>query len=171
MMATKEELRHEFLEKRKAMPADIAQQKSAAIARQLIETVDWSSVSTMHCFLPLMGDNEPDMRPVIEFAIGEGIIVYTSNPSRQIMQLENDELQTEIMNYELAEAIQFDLVVVPMIAYDPDTKHRLGFGGGFYDQLLANQQNTQKLGVCFSDFSASLQSEPHDIALDDIIVA
>ncbi|MEK9195764.1 MAG: 5-formyltetrahydrofolate cyclo-ligase, partial [Patescibacteria group bacterium] len=66
--------------------------------------------------------------------------------------------------------IQFDLIIVPMLAYDPVTKHRLGFGGGFYDRLLASQPEAVSVGVCFKEFAVeNLPVEPTDIALDEII--
>jgi 5-formyltetrahydrofolate cyclo-ligase len=63
----------------------------------------------------------------------------------------------------------FDLIIVPLLAFD-ERKHRLGFGGGWYDRFLAAQPNALKIGLGYEfQRSGSLPVEPHDIALDMII--
>ena len=168
---TKQQLRQRFLAARRAMPPDVATRKSMELAGQVISLVDWASVHTMHCFLPLVGENEPDMRQVIEFALARGITVYTSDPfelhGRPAMRVESDDIR----QFSLADPIQFNLIILPMIAYDPTTNHRIGFGGGFYDRFLANQTGAQKVGVCFSEYAATFLAEPHDQPLDVVLVA
>jgi 5,10-methenyltetrahydrofolate synthetase len=107
---------------------------------------------------------------VIEFALNQGVIVYTTRPGKNVMELGSD-LRQNLREYSLGDKVQCDVIIVPMLAYDPATKHRLGFGSGFYDRMLAGQTQAKKIGVCFSEFATELPVEPHDQALDDIIVA
>jgi len=169
----KDDLRRHFLAIRMQMSPQDVTKKSSVIADQIIATIDWKNIKTLHCFLPLVDDHEPDMRPVIEYALTKNVAVYTSDPAvetgRKVKTLEATEDQNKIMQYDLAANIQFDVVIVPMIAYDSDTKHRLGFGSGFYDRFLATQTKAKTIGVCFTECMTSIQAETHDQPLDIII--
>lgn len=60
--------------------------------------------------------------------------------------------------------------IVPGLAFTPGGK-RLGYGGGWYDRLLAAAcEDSLKIGVAY-DFQIvdDLPSEPHDILLDRIV--
>lgn len=177
---SKDELRQKFLAARRSMSPVVASKKSGVLARKLIDTIDWSSVRTMHCFLPLQDDNEPDLRPVIEVTLEKGVVVYTSDPApatgRKVSGLHNNMQQQLIKQYDLSYAaeyglVQFDLIILPMLAYDPETNQRLGFGGGYYDRLLAHQSRARKIGVCFSEFAVQLPSKVHDKPFDEMFSA
>jgi 5-formyltetrahydrofolate cyclo-ligase len=171
----KKQLRREYLARRKALSPEIAQAKSGDLVRQLIEKTDWATTRHIHCFLPLAGDNEPDVRAFVEYALQHGASISTTDPAlatgRQVMELKDRELQQQIQQFELEKKAEFDLIIVPMIAYDPATRHRLGFGGGFYDKLLAMQPWAHSIGVCFSELACSLPSEAHDAAVDELLLA
>lgn len=67
-------------------------------------------------------------------------------------------------------AIAFALV--PAIAFD-ERGGRIGYGGGFYDRLLAAMpQGTKKIGVGFIEqlFYEELPHEDHDIYVDELIL-
>lgn len=65
-----------------------------------------------------------------------------------------------------------EIVLVPGLAFDLNTKHRLGYGGGHYDRLLATGlPGLQKWGVGFREQAMDgLPSEAHDIVMDEILV-
>lgn len=66
---------------------------------------------------------------------------------------------------------QIDLAVIPGMAFD-DEGNRLGRGRGFYDRLLARLDTfgVYKIGLCFDfQFLPHIPSEPHDIAMDEIL--
>ena len=172
---SKKILRQTLRSRRQQMsPADVAA-RSEKLANEIIETVGWSEIKTMHCFLPLVDDNEPDMRSLIEYALNLGIKVYTSDPSKQtgrkVLPVQDKELQEQIIQYDIDnQQIDFDIVIVPMLGFDPKTKHRLGFGGGFYDRLIEKQPDTQTIGVCFDEFVVEdLPIEPTDKSLQKIL--
>ena len=72
---------------------------------------------------------------------------------------------------ELVAPDQIDLAIIPGVAFDPETKLRLGRGGGFYDRLLADANfKATTIGVGFSLQSyKKLPTESHDQALDEIV--
>ena len=66
---------------------------------------------------------------------------------------------------------KFDVIIVPMLGFDPETLHRIGYGGGYYDKFLAIQPQAKKSA------SVSTRARPktcrrtthHDIALNVIL--
>jgi 5-formyltetrahydrofolate cyclo-ligase len=81
---------------------------------------------------------------------------------------EPDLLQTSLMD----RTQPLDVVLVPGIAFN-DIGGRLGYGGGYYDRLYAEEQakgNTETLwiGFAFSNqvVPEPLPMEPHDLRLD-----
>ena len=60
--------------------------------------------------------------------------------------------------------------IVPGLAFTRDGK-RLGYGGGWYDRLLASApKSAAKIGVAYSfQIVSDLPAEPHDILLTDVV--
>jgi len=61
--------------------------------------------------------------------------------------------------------------IVPGLAFTADGT-RLGYGGGWYDRLLAESDPASaRLGVCYAfQLVEDLPSEPHDIRMTEIIL-
>lgn len=167
----KSDLRKHYGAARRSLSGEVVKQKSLVLSEHIIAELDWEKIKRIHCFLPLAGQNEPDLRSAIQYAMSVGKQVFTSNPlNKEVLRLE-DVCAQMIKEYGLTDNIQFDIIITPMLAYDPATHQRLGFGGGFYDRLLAMQPAAYTLGVCFSECIASLPSESHDMPLDDCLIA
>ncbi len=69
-----------------------------------------------------------------------------------------------------ADLVDFDLVIVPGVAFDL-RGYRLGYGKGFYDRFLAAKpEATVTVGLCF-DFQVleRLPHEAHDQSLDYVL--
>ena len=60
-----------------------------------------------------------------------------------------------------------DVVVVPGLGFNGD-RHRLGYGGGYYDRYLAEYQGTT-IGCFYHGLLCDFIPESHDRALDFII--
>lgn len=71
-----------------------------------------------------------------------------------------------------SEALEPDLVIVPLLAFDRDGR-RLGQGGGYYDRALEALKARREvfvLGLAYGgQETANLPHEPHDQALDAIL--
>ena len=64
---------------------------------------------------------------------------------------------------------EINMMVVPMSSYD-SKYHRTGYGKGFYDSVLMNCRN--RIGVAFQEQEVDqIDVEPHDVTLDEVIVA
>lgn len=68
------------------------------------------------------------------------------------------------------EAVQPDILLVPLVGYDQQA-FRLGYGGGFYDRTLATMYPRPfTIGVGFAQaLLATIHPQPHDIPMDMII--
>lgn len=67
-------------------------------------------------------------------------------------------------------AQEIDAFFCPGLAFDLSGR-RLGRGKGFYDRILAKARNDAlKIGVCHAfQLVAKIETEPHDIAMDEVI--
>lgn len=64
---------------------------------------------------------------------------------------------------------RIDLALVPGLAFDAQG-HRIGYGKGYYDQLLKPAPHLSKIGICFKEqLTEILPKDPWDIAVDDIL--
>lgn len=69
----------------------------------------------------------------------------------------------------LAEAVEPDLIVTPLLAFD-DAGGRLGQGGGYYDRTFAARPDVTRIGLAFSGQRMDvLPAEAHDIRLHGVL--
>ena len=65
-----------------------------------------------------------------------------------------------------------DIIICPMLSFDK-YKHRLGYGGGYYDNTIAHlkqQYNLKTMGVAYEiQACKKLPNLDHDIVLDNIV--
>ncbi len=162
---TKPVLRKSLQEARLAMPMEIRQAKSNAIAGRLLQAADWPHELKVHCFEPIMRLGEVDL---VDFVVAlqtdrADIQIYTSRKidgEWQIVFADTDKLVA---------MPKFDAIIVPMLGFD-DSLQRVGYGGGYYDKFLASQPQAKKIGVCYELSKVDrIPAEPHDIKLDLIV--
>lgn len=64
---------------------------------------------------------------------------------------------------------QYDLIIVPVVAFD-EHLNRVGMGGGWYDKFLAAQPGARKVGLAYEAAKApQIPAESHDIPLDLVV--
>lgn len=163
-MASKTKVREQLKQTRLSMSNAERTLKSREIVKRLEELVDWSKVGSIHYFEPIHG--------LLEVDIG-GFITDLEDkyPSLKLIapRLIKGEWQLVVAHNGSATP-EFDVVIVPMLGFDPASLHRIGYGGGYYDQFLAAQPRARKIGICFeAGKTVKLPVEPHDVALDTIV--
>lgn len=68
---------------------------------------------------------------------------------------------------EILSPDQFDLILVPLSAFDAQG-HRTGYGKGYYDSILSHCQ--KKIGLAFScQCMSSIEPDPWDVPLDHVV--
>ncbi len=69
----------------------------------------------------------------------------------------------------LAEVVDPDLIVTPLLAFD-DAGGRLGQGGGYYDRTFAARPEVTRIGLAFAGQRVNvLPAEVHDIRLHGVL--
>jgi 5-formyltetrahydrofolate cyclo-ligase len=174
---TKKVLRKRMLSEREAMNADAKKMYDQWICESLVRMVEELNYKAVHCYLPMGA--EIDLIPFIEVLLKKGITVVTPKtlPNRKLENL----VLTSLLDVEQGVfgtthpsggnkfTGHFDLIIVPGLAYDA-SNHRLGYGGGYYDNFLVNHKS-KKVGVFYPFQEVSqVPIEAHDIKLDAVLV-
>lgn len=93
--------------------------------------------------------------PKTDLTLNQKIKIYEPNPAKC------NKVDLDII----------DCVLVPGVVFDKNN-HRLGFGKGFYDKLLAKMPNVETIGLGFKDqfFNGFLPVEKQDIELKKVFL-
>lgn len=165
MDSTKPRLRKSLQKARLDLAPEERAKKATSIAERLLQEIDWPSNLKVHCFEPIMRLGEVDL---VDFVTAlqtdkADVQVYTSRKidgEWKVVSADTDKQPSEVP--------EFDVIIVPMLGFDASL-HRVGYGGGYYDRFLADQQKAKKIGVCYELGKVGrIPAEPQDIKLDMI---
>lgn len=154
-MQSKAHVRNEALAFRASLePHEIAERSLMAFT-QLQNTVDWPNIHSLHVYPSRHDWHELDTAPLIDFIRQNHTHIRVEQPEPKATTPLPDTV--------------FDLIIVPVVAYDSHN-YRLGVGSGWYDKFLATQPNAISVGFAFKEtHKASLPKEQHDVPLTKII--
>lgn len=170
---TKDELRGELLEQRRAMTAEARIEAADAIALHLLAAPIVSRAARVACYLSM--PSEPGTGPMIDGLIARGteVVVPLSLPDGTLEWVAYDptapvtstplgipEPEGERLGAATLESCA--LVVVPALAVD-HAGQRLGRGAGYYDRALAGVAAPLCAVVFAHELLADVPHEPHDI--------
>ncbi len=170
----KAQIRKLALQQRKLLtPAECKDLSQKLLAN--FKTLDFTEINSIHLFLPIHKNNEPDTFLIIAWLQKNHpsieIIVPKANFKTGLMQhfTYAGKEDLKFNSYHIPEPLQAKLtatkpsmVLIPLLAFDK-RGYRVGYGKGFYDRFLQNLK-TQKIGLSF--FAAS--TEIIDVHLNDI---
>jgi len=162
-LESKSALRKRMAAIRDAIPADKRMAKSEAIARRLSEWGEFAGARTVLAFISTR--SEALTEPIVAAALAAGKVVGA--PRTLLAQKRLDFRQIRGLAQELApgpfgilepnaqaprlEPAAASLILVPGLAFD-EQGYRLGYGGGFYDRLLANPEvHATVVGIAFEE--------------------
>ncbi len=163
-MADKTQLRQQLRQARLSLSDGERVLKSRAIVECLAGLTDWSAVKALNYFEPMHNLLEVDIR---DFITG----LEDNYPDMKLSMPKLIGGKWEVVSVRGGRPPgRFDVIIVPMLGFDPASLHRIGYGGGYYDKFLADQPQARKIGVCFeSGKLADLPADAHDVALDSIV--
>lgn len=144
-------------------------------------TLDVGTYSTIHLFLPIEGNHEPDTYAVADWLKREyphiRLVLSKTEPTTYGMRhfiWDPDTILTPnhwgIPEPENGVAIlpqKIDAVFVPLLAFDTHG-NRVGYGKGFYDRFLSECRPTvMKIGLSLFEAETIISdTNAHDIPLD-----
>lgn len=169
-------MKHTLRQKYKQLRADLTQQqvedKSMKIAEQLIEhfTLTHKNISI---FLPIKKFNEVNTWHLIKKVQANFYLPVVTQHHLKHIKYENQS-QLKCSSWGIEEptygeeisAHKFDVVIVPLLAYDVKG-NRVGYGAGFYDGFLKDcHPNCKFIGVSFFNPESNVfETYPTDIPL------
>ncbi|WPO79845.1 5-formyltetrahydrofolate cyclo-ligase [Flavobacterium sp. KACC 22761] len=178
MATNKKELRLQYKNLRKTLSEEEIEEKSLAIANNLIQLPIWDK-TYFHVFLPIVEHKEVDTEFILHLLSGKDKEIVISKSDFETRQMTHflltDNTKIKKNEYNIPEPVNglqvqssnIDVVFVPLLAFD-ENGNRVGYGKGFYDKFLSEcRPETIKIGLSF--FKAENQIEDvfeSDIKLD-----
>jgi len=173
----KANLRKQMLVQRAKISTTVKMKYDRWICTTLWNIIEEKDCKTVHCYMPM--GTEIDIRPLIERMLVEKIHVIAPRtlPNRKLQNLFLTSLEkvekgvfgtSHPANAKEFQG-QYDLIIVPALAFDK-RNHRLGYGGGYYDNFLVHHPNAYKVGIAYSFQEVKqIPLESHDVKLDNVL--
>jgi 5-formyltetrahydrofolate cyclo-ligase len=177
----KAELRKIYLARQKSLAAEERRARSEAISDLFFRNFDLSKARFLHGFLPIERFNEIDTKlifesiwrefphletlvPRVNFETGE---IENLKFSAQTRLAPNRWQIDEPAHDETVETEKIDLILVPLLCFDPKG-FRVGYGKGFYDRFLKNcRADALKIGLSyFAPIGEIEDAREFDVRLD-----
>lgn len=185
--SNKAEIRRAMKARRKEISADEKSAADAVICEKLkarsdigemVDPFDFGSPLAVY----LASQDEINIDPYIEYMLRAGVEVVAPRWNGETYELARlkglDEKNMRRGPMGIREPVDADIVepkevsawIIPGLAFTRGGK-RLGYGGGWYDRLLASApKDAVKIGVAYSfQIVDDLPSEPHDVPLTDVV--
>lgn len=172
---TKNQLRIYYKKLRTKLSEQEKQNKSLAIANQLLQIEIWDH-TFYHLFLPIAEQNEVNTEYILNLLMGkdkEIVISKTDFINRKMSHfLLSETTKIKKNKYNIPEPVsgehisvkKIDVVFIPLLAYDTHG-NRVGYGKGFYDNFLSEcRGDVLKIGLSFFD----PENEIEDVYESDI---
>lgn len=159
----KAELRKLYLKKRRELAHSERDIFSKQISNNFFSYFDLTQVSTIHIYISISEKFEFDTSLIYKRIWKDFGNIKTVAPrvNTKLNELENVQFtaKTKLIpnSWQIPEPIgdtfiatqEIDLVIVPLLCFDL-TGHRVGYGKGFYDQMLGQcMKNCLKVGLGF----------------------
>ncbi len=177
----KRALRKEMIQARTALSEDVIKEKSHAILDRIMASARLNDFDTIMIFMDFR--KEVQTQPIIEWLWHKGktVVIPRVKKGSAILELciihsfEDMQLsplgilEPKETHEDFANAEDIDFVFMPGVAFTEDGK-RLGYGGGYYDQLIPLMQNAvPKIALAFDlQIISDIPVESHDIRIDGI---
>lgn len=177
----KKQLRKDTIKKRLQLTADEIKNKSELISAKVIALDEFTDTSNVMLYVDFR--NEVATNQLIQYVLEHKlrlILPRIDMKSRTMsLHIVDDLKDLELSSYGILEPPyhlqqvlydEVDLIISPGVAFDRNC-YRLGYGGGFYDQLLAKKRKEVPVIALAFDCQIVQQvpTEPHDIQVDYVV--
>ena len=183
MATSKDHVRELYDLKRSMLPENARAEMDQKICALFLDAFAFEDINVIHTYLPIQKRIEVDTYPIIN-ALKENhpsirivvpVTIMTDRLLKHFYWKPGDPLVENKWNIPEpdpdqsmpAEIQDFDLVVIPLMAFDLKG-NRIGYGAGFYDRFLADcKDETMMVGLShFPHEDQWITSEQYDIDLD-----
>lgn len=175
-LETKKQIRKENLRRRELLSKEEWERRSELLMAFLLEQPIYQESQTIYCYVSyhcevdtwrfIMYSLKKGKRIAVPKVRGNEMKFYYIQDVRELKEGYRGIFEPPETNVEAIE--ENALLLMPVVAFDRQ-KHRLGYGGGFYDRYLEKHPNHFKIGIGFSfQERKSIPVEKHDINLDRI---
>lgn len=178
---TKTELRKVYRQKRQSLSQQEIDEKSMAIANQVIKLNIWDKVY-YHIFLSIRRLKEINTEMLMHVLQGKDKQIVISRTHFKDLSMSHllltDSTSIKENSFGIPEPSdgievpieKIDVVFVPLLAFDLNG-HRIGYGKGFYDRFLKKcNKDCIKIGLSlFKPVTKILDIQDSDISLDFVV--
>jgi 5-formyltetrahydrofolate cyclo-ligase len=181
--ADKAALRRSILSKRNAVPVVQRVQSSAVITRHLLDLPAFTAAQAVLAYLSF--GSEYDTQALVDALLAQGkrlILprVDRANRRLELFEVSDPQAQTAAGTWGIREPVperslaasrgDISMVLVPGVAFTP-RGDRLGYGGGFYDRLLAGwSSRPPAVAAAFAvQIVDRLPMGPDDVRIDAVV--
>ena len=176
----KKDLRKEYIKARNLLSGEEVRGSSEIIAEKLLSLEVYRRAGAIFIYIDIA--NEVITKDIILFSLEQGktVAVPVAQKNKdmffvRILDMDNlveSYFKTKIPVYGEGDIVKSDadtLIVVPGVVFDKKNR-RLGYGGGYYDRYLSENNYFKAVGLAF-DFQVidELEIEEHDICLDMVL--
>lgn len=172
----KRRLRRRVIEKRDAIPLEERRALSEAICARVIESPEFRSASFALLFASFGSEVDTTSLMAATLAAGKRLALPRVHPvTRELELREVRSIERDLAPglWDIPEPVpgdcpevaleNIDFVLVPGVAFDRDGR-RLGYGGGYYDRILARlSTGVPAVAVCFeAQLVGQVPADQHD---------
>lgn len=155
--SSKKEIRAEVKKHRRETAPEQIREKSNAICEKFLNLPEFKEAKVVFAYMDCK--NEVETKMVIEQCWREGKTVAVPKVFGQVMKyyaihsyddLEEGYFGIQEPKFESLQEIVCEdgLMILPGVAFDAE-RHRVGYGGGFYDRYLEDHPNMVKIAFAF----------------------
>ncbi|MDD9947271.1 MAG: 5-formyltetrahydrofolate cyclo-ligase [Myxococcales bacterium] len=176
---SKRALRRAVRAARDALAPETRRERSQAACAQASQLTRYAQANTIGIYSPI--GSELDVSPLATDAFSRGKRVALPRvASGSVMHFVPHALGEPLVRSRFGTlepspdspavpTSQLDLIVVPGTAFDL-RGHRLGYGAGFYDRVLADAPGVCRLGIAFEvQIVAAVPHGAHDLPMDLLV--
>lgn len=173
-------IRRQTQTKLRAMRLDAIQKESSSIIRHLAQ---WNIVQTAEviaAFYPMR--SEPQIQPLLQSIASQKILLLPRvlpDGAMEFVHVRDIEQDTHPATFGLHEprlalkawkGASPELFLIPGVAFGRQGE-RIGHGGGYYDQYLAQNQQIPRIGIALSTqiWTQPLPQHKHDVRMNYIV--
>jgi 5-formyltetrahydrofolate cyclo-ligase len=174
--ALKKKLRKKYQDKRMSSNRDALDSISKSIRKNLLSYFETIEIDSLFSFVPT--NNEIDLMPMIKsLSIPVGLPVIGADAGQMIFhQWEKNQAMVEnrfgilepSKNNKVLYPSEKSVVLVPALAIN-DSGYRLGYGGGYYDRLLADLKSSTICCIAEEFCCKNLPTNEFDLSVNGMM--